>query len=183
MRLIKHNLSYIDEIMRGTSRPEIHEILGMSPEMIDHAGTTQFVLNMIDDNDRTMYSRYILDDDGHFIGIITLKEIDRPDKVASMGTWIYPERWGEGYNRRAKDEMMRIAFTKLGLEAVLLGAKLRNKRSLKAQEKLPYITMDVAHLYPDRAKEERRLMEEPFQLNVVYKQDYLNWLNEKEMND
>lgn len=183
MRLIKHDLSYIEKIMAGTKQPEIHEILGMTPEMISREGTTQFVLGMIDDNDRTMYSRYILDDNDQFIGIITLKEINRADKIASIGTWIYPERWGEGYNRRAKDEMMHIAFMKLGLEAVLLGAKIRNKRSLRAQAKLPYITLDVADLYPDRAEEERRIMKEPLQLNVVYKEDYLRWLNEKEMNN
>ncbi|TDM12106.1 GNAT family N-acetyltransferase [Macrococcus lamae] len=176
MRLIKHDLSYIDAIMKGTSQPEIHQVLGMKPDMIDREGTTQFVLSMIDDNDRTQYSRYILDDDDQFIGIITLKEIDREDRIASIGTWIYPERWGEGYNRRAKDEILKIGFTQLGLEAVILGVKLTNKRSMKAQEKLPYVTLDVTAEYPKRAFVKSQRLNEPFQLNIIYKEDFLNYL-------
>ncbi len=176
MRLIKHDLSYIDAIMAGTSRPEIHDILGMDTHMIDREGTTRFVLNMIDDNDCTQYSRYILDDDDQFIGIITLKDIDRVDRIATMGTWIYPERWGEGYNRRAKDEMLTTAFTQLALEAVLFGVKLRNIRSMKAQEKLPYTTLDVADRYPERALTKQIRLNEPFQLNIVYKEDFLEYL-------
>ena len=57
-------------------------------------------------------------------------------------------RTGEKDIIRLQKEIFKIAFLDLQLSYVFAGAKTNNIRSLKAQEKLPYISLHVENKFP-----------------------------------
>ena len=71
-------------------------------------------------------SRVIFNEKEEFIGVITLKLINRAAGTAHIGTWIGGDYWGLGYNELAKEEMFKMAFEELKLNRIFAGAKLTN---------------------------------------------------------
>lgn len=88
-------------------------------------------------------SRIIVNEKKEIIGITSLKHIDHQKKTSHIGSWLGYPYWGQGYNEAAKKEIFKIAFEELDLIYVFSGAKTANVRSLKAQEKLPYISLHM----------------------------------------
>ncbi|MEK4301513.1 GNAT family N-acetyltransferase [Oceanobacillus sp. FSL W8-0428] len=122
-------------------------------------------------------SRVILNENKIIIGVITLKEIDLKKRTSHIGTWIgYPYR-GKGYNQLAKEKMLYKAFTELDLEYVFAGAKISNIRSQKAQERIPYITIDVKREFPEEQRKLESQVQEACVLNVIEKNIFLDWYN------
>ncbi|ABO65838.1 MULTISPECIES: GNAT family N-acetyltransferase [Geobacillus] len=83
-------------------------------------------------------SRTILDEWGNSIGTISLFDIQ--DGAGFLGTWLGKPYHGLGYNRRAKEAFFHELFYELSIETVFLRIRKVNVRSIKAVEKLPYVT-------------------------------------------
>ncbi|WP_018130193.1 GNAT family N-acetyltransferase [Effusibacillus pohliae] len=102
-------------------------------------GIREHTETMIEEERRgTGLSRTILDERGNPISVISLHKINQETGEATLGTWLGRPYWGKGYNRRAKDAILRLAFEKMALRRVYIGVDPRNGRSLRAVEKLPY---------------------------------------------
>lgn len=99
-----------------------------------------------------------------------------------MGTWIGYPFWGKGYNEESKHLILNIAFYEVGLEWVFLGANKRNIRSQKAQEKLPYIQLNIEDLFPDELAKIEAQQKESSVLHGVNKTDYFYWAKQNELN-
>ena len=175
--LRKHDRNYTEVISRLTSNNLVQEALGLNWQQVSINGTRDYI-EFIQGEERMgkQLSRVIFNENNELIGIITLKSIDRHAKTAHVGTWIGADYWGKGYNELAKEEIFKIAFEQLQLEYVFAGAKLSNKRSIAAQKKLPYMTMDVGDRYPAELAKIEEETKEKCILNVVEKQSFLNLL-------
>lgn len=178
--LRKHDRNYTEVISRLTSNKLVQEALGLNWQQVSINGTRDYI-DFIQGEERMGHqlSRAIFNEKNELIGIITLKSIDRHAKTAHIGTWIGADYWGKGYNELAKEEMFKIAFEQLQLELVFAGAKLSNKRSIAAQRKLPYMTMDVGERYPVELSKIEEETKEKCILNVVEKQSFLIYLQDK----
>ena len=77
----------------------------------------------------------------------------------------------------AKEKMLYKAFTELDLEYVFAGAKISNIRSQKAQERIPYITIDVKREFPEEQRKLESQVQEACVLNVIEKNIFLDWYN------
>jgi RimJ/RimL family protein N-acetyltransferase len=86
-----------------------------------------------------LISRTILDEWGSPIGTITLFDVQ--DNAGFLGTWLGKPYHGKGYNKPAKDAFFHEVFYELGIETIFMRIRKVNIRSIKAAEKLPYVTL------------------------------------------
>lgn len=176
IRLVPHDISYAEEISKLTSVSEVRNALGMTNAQCSVPGTRDFIrLMQLEEKLGHHISRVILDEGNNIIGVISLKNIDEMQKSCHVGTWLGREYWGKGYNEIAKIEILKIAFEKLHLNYVFAGARLENIRSQKAQAKLPYMTLNVEQQFHYEWKKLEWLEQTPCVLNMVRKEDFLNW--------
>jgi len=179
--LVPHNIDYAKAMSILSSVPQVKNALGLTDEQTSLKGTIGFI-EFIQEQERLgmQYSRVIFNESKNLIGVITLKDIDKNNKTCHIGTWIGHEYWGKGYNLLAKKEILYVAFTKLNLEYVFAGAKLSNIRSVKSQEKLPFMRIDVQEEFPEEHKKLESEVNAPCILNVVEKEMFLKWFSQTE---
>ena len=171
--LVKQNQQYAERMATLTMDPLVKDALGFTDEQVTLAGTKKFIQYMQKQEEMlAQLSRVILDEQQQLIGVITLKAIDLHDKTAHIGTWLGSAYWGKGYNEEVKEQMLTIAFDELKLKRVFAGATLENIRSQKAQQKLPYMILDVGHLYPAELKRIQSETNQPCILNYVTKESF-----------
>lgn len=168
MNLREHDERYAEAMSALTSQPAVKEALGLPDDMVTVEGAKKFIWHVT--TDERQYSRAIFDGDT-LIGVITLKDISA--ESAHIGTWLGEQYWGLGYNEEAKSAVLAYAFNVLELKRVFAGAAKRNIRSLKAQEKLGYVTMDVGKQYPIDLITIEKVTGEPCQLNVITRENFL----------
>ncbi|KGR77990.1 GNAT family N-acetyltransferase [Ureibacillus manganicus] len=177
--LVPQNIDFAKAMSSLSSAPEVKNALGMTDEQTSLEGTVEFIEYILEQEKLgKQYSRVILNENGDLIGVITIKDINEANKTAHIGTWIGHQYWGKGYNELAKLEILHTAFTELDLDFVFAGAKLSNIRSQKAQEKLPYIRIDVQSEFPDEHKKLEFQVKAPCILNVIEKEMFLKWYSE-----
>ncbi|MBO9130972.1 GNAT family N-acetyltransferase [Bacillus sp. 165] len=86
-----------------------------------------------------LISRTILDEWGNPIGTINLFDIQ--EGAGFLGTWLGKPYHGCGYNKPAKDAFFHELFYELEIETIFMRIRKVNIRSMKAAEKLPYVTL------------------------------------------
>lgn len=174
--IVPHNNSYAKSMSSLSSAPQVKDALGLTDDQTSLRGTIEFIEFILDQEKLgKQYSRVILNENEDLIGVITLKDINHTNKTSHMGTWIGHQYWGKGYNELAKSEILYTAFTELDLEYVFAGAKLSNLRSQKAQEKLPYMRIDVQSEFPEEHKKLELQVNAACILNVIEKEMFLEW--------
>ena len=178
--LKKHDRNYTAIMASLISDPRVQNALGLNWQQVSINGTRDFI-DYIQGEERMgkQLSRVIFNEKDEFIGVITLKSINRANGTAHVGTWIGGDYWGLGYNELAKEAMFTLAFEELKLNRIFAGAKLTNERSIAAQRKLPYMTMDVGHLYPEELEKIEIETKEKCILNVVEKEHFQKYLKNK----
>ncbi|PGM55360.1 GNAT family N-acetyltransferase [Bacillus thuringiensis] len=180
--LLPLDLRYTNVIFELSSDPHIKNALGITVENIED--TKAFLLFAIEEeHQKKSLSRMIVNEENEIIGLTTLKHINDEKKQSHIGSWLGYPYWGKGYNEAAKKEIFKIAFLDLQLSYVFAGAKTNNTRSLKAQEKLPYISLHVENKFPDEHAALEKEVKSTCSLHVVSRENFLNWLrlqNERE---
>lgn len=137
--LLPLDLRYANVIFELSSNPHVKNALGIKVESVED--TKAFILFAIgEERKKHSLSRVIVSEENEIIGLTTLKHINYEKKHSHIGSWLGYQYWGRGYNESAKKEIFKIAFLDLQLTYVFAGAKTTNIRSLKAQEKLHFIT-------------------------------------------
>lgn len=174
--LVPHNRIYAKSVSSLSSAPQVKDALGLSNDQTTLEGTIDFI-EFIQEEEKLgkQYSRVILDETENLIGVITLKDIDEINRTCHIGTWIGHQYWGQGYNLLVKKEILYIAFTKLNLDYVFAGAKISNIRSLKSQEKLHFMRINVQNEFLDEHKKLESEVGAPCILNVIEKEMFLKW--------
>ena len=180
VELVNHHLKYAERMSQLSSDEKVKQALNLTDAQCSLKGTKSFIEYIrIQEKIGTQYSRVILNEKDELIGVITLKDIDLDRKIAHIGTWIGSAYWGKGYNELAKEEILKHAFLKLKLDYVFAGAAIHNIRSQKAQEKLPYMKLHVDHLFPAELKKIEHETQSKCILNVIEKEDFLNYIESK----
>ncbi|PEI78722.1 GNAT family N-acetyltransferase [Bacillus wiedmannii] len=170
------NLRYANVIFKLSSNPHVKNALGIKVEKIED--TKAFLLFAIEEErQKRALSRMIVNEENEIIGLTTLKHINYEKKQSHIGSWLGYPYWGKGYNEAAKKEIFKIAFLDLQLSYVFAGAKTNNVRSLKAQEKLPYISLYVEDRFPDEHSALENEVNSSCVLHVVSREKFLNWLD------
>lgn len=184
VRLVPHEEHYAERMASLTADPHVKDALGLTDAQTSLQGTQKFI-HFIRKQEEILvqYSRVILNEQQQLIGVITLKSIDQHDKIAHIGTWIGAAYWGQGYNEAAKEQILSIAFNELGLNRVFAGATLTNIRSQKAQQKLPYMILDVGKQYPAELKRIESETNHPCVLNVTTKESFSAYMEKKAMEE
>jgi ribosomal-protein-alanine N-acetyltransferase len=70
-----------------------------------------------------------------FVGVISLKDIDRVNKKASLGYWLGEEYWGKGIATKSVRFIISYAFSELGLQEIYAYVFSENKPSIRVLEK------------------------------------------------
>ncbi|MEF7555760.1 GNAT family N-acetyltransferase [Bacillus thuringiensis] len=173
--LVPLDLRYANVIFRLSSDSHVKNALGIKVEKIED--TKAFLLFAIEEErQKRSLSRMIVNEENEIIGLTTLKHINYEKKQSHIGSWLGYPYWGKGYNEAAKKEIFKIAFLDLQLTYVFTGAKTNNIRSLKAQEKLPYISLHVENKFPGEHAALEKEVRSPCSLHVVSREKFLNWL-------
>lgn len=181
-RLVPHQREFAEAMSALSSAPQVKDALGLTDSQTSVEGTIGFIEFILEQEKQGLqYSRVILNEKDEVIGVITLKDIDNTNKTSHIGTWIGHPYWGKGYNAAAKAEILYTAFTDLDLEYVFAGAKLANIRSQKAQEKLPYMRLDVQAEFPEEHAKLEAQVKAPCILNVIEKDAFLKWYTKQEI--
>ncbi|MGE6550123.1 GNAT family N-acetyltransferase [Bacillus mycoides] len=145
--LLPLDLRYANVLFELSSNPHVKNALGLKVESVEDTKT--FILFAIEEERK---------------------------KHSHIGSWLGYQYWGRGYNESAKKEIFKIAFLDLQLTYVFAGAKTNNIRSLKAQEKLPYISLHVEKQFPDIHAALEKEVKSPCVLHVVSCEKFSNWL-------
>ncbi|MGE7881084.1 GNAT family N-acetyltransferase [Bacillus sp. NPDC094077] len=173
--LLPLDLRYANVIFELSSNPHVKNALGIKVEKLED--TKAFILFALEEERKNhSLSRVIINETNEIIGLTTLKHINDEKKQSHIGSWLGYPYWGKGYNEAAKKEIFKIAFLDLQLSYVFAGAKTNNIRSLKAQEKLPYISLHVENKFPDEHAALEKEVKSPCSLHVVSRENFLNWL-------
>ncbi|MGG0302000.1 GNAT family N-acetyltransferase [Bacillus albus] len=174
--LVPLDLRYANVIFKLSSDPHVKNALGIKVEKIED--TKAFLLFAIEeDRQKRSLSRMIVNEENEIIGLTTLKHINYEKKQSHIGSWLGYPYWGKGYNEAAKKEIFKIAFLDLQLSYVFAGAKTNNVRSLKAQEKLPYISLHAEDRFPGEHSALENEVQSSCVLHVVSRENFLNWLD------
>ncbi|TPV44060.1 GNAT family N-acetyltransferase [Bacillus dicomae] len=174
--LVPLDLRYANVIFELSRDPHVKNALGIKVEKIED--TKAFLLFAIEEErKKRSLSRMIVNEENEIIGLTTLKHINYEKKQSHIGSWLGYPYWGKGYNEAAKKEFFKIAFLDLQLTYVFAGAKTNNIRSLKAQEKLPYISLHVEAKFPNEHVALEKEVKSPCVLHVVSRENFLHWLD------
>ncbi|MCQ6564357.1 MULTISPECIES: GNAT family N-acetyltransferase [Bacillus] len=174
--LLPLDLRYANVIFELSSNPHVKNALGLKVESVEDTKT--FILFAIEEERKNhSLSRVIVNEENEIIGLTTLKHINYEKKQSHIGSWIGYPYWGKGYNEAAKKEIFKVAFLDLQLTYVFAGAKTNNIRSLKAQEKLSYISLHVEKQFPDVHAALEKEVKSPCSLHVVSRKNFSNWLD------
>ena len=93
----------------------------------------------------------IVDREDRPIGVTGLSEFSARDRRALIGSWLGHGHWGTGANAESKALVLALAFRGLGLLRVTALANPRNARSVRALERLGFISEGVLrswHVHP-----------------------------------
>lgn len=173
--LLPLDLRYANVIFELSSNPHMKNALGIKVDSVED--TKAFILFAIgEERKKHSLSRVIVSEENEVIGLTTLKHINYEQKHSHIGSWLGYQYWGRGYNEAAKKEIFKIAFLDLQLTYVFAGAKTTNIRSLKAQEKLPYISLHAEKQFPDVHAALEKEVKSPCVLHVVSCEKFSNWL-------
>ena len=177
IELVNHHFKYAERMSQLSSDEKVKQALGLSDKQCSLEATKSLIeFIRIQEKVGIQYSKVILNEEQELIGVITLKDIDLNKKIAHLGTWFGSVYWGKGYNELAKEAILKHAFLKLNLDYVFAGAALYNIRSQKAQEKLPYMKLHVDDLFPAELYKIEHETRSKCILNVIEKEDFLNYL-------
>jgi RimJ/RimL family protein N-acetyltransferase len=182
IQLVKHRMEYCEQIFKLSSAPPVKDALGLPDGTAED--TKQFIMKVMQEElSGNTISRVILDEKNNLIGLTDLMFINYENKSCHIGTWIGHEYWGLGYNEASKIAILRLAFEEIGLNFVFAGARSINIRSQKAQEKLPFIDLNVESLFPREHIALETKEKQSCVLNVFYKDKFITYINNsKEFN-
>lgn len=130
--------SDIDLFVRINRDPLIMEYF---PRTLDEKATRTLVERFEKHFKKYGYGFYALElkENSKFIGFVGIShvEIDVPFKPAIEIAWrLDYEYWGQGYATEAASEVLRYAFTELGLKDIVAYTVFDNTRSIHVMEKL-----------------------------------------------
>ena len=88
-----------------------------------------------DNGDRTQYHYAITEDDGEYLGTISLKNVDKLNRNAEYAICMRKAGMGKGMAFQATQDILEIAFDELKLNRVYLNVLSGNKKAIALYER------------------------------------------------
>ena len=108
----------------------------LQPRLTSVAEATQLIQTLAEAWHRgTRFTFAITDHNSRFLGLISLTKRDEPN-LWSLGFWIMPEHWGQGFALEASHVLMDVAFSELKAERVHAAHVYSNHQSARVLAKL-----------------------------------------------
>ncbi|WP_267639282.1 GNAT family N-acetyltransferase [Haloarchaeobius amylolyticus] len=104
----------LPHLQRLRNDPELRVFAGGPPEPFDEPDTEGFLEWLREDDTMALLACI----DGEYVGMVTLKRIQRPHDTADAGVHIAPDEQGKGYATEACSLVLDYAFDQLGLHKV-----------------------------------------------------------------
>jgi ribosomal-protein-alanine N-acetyltransferase len=154
------------------SDPEVSRFFSWGP-YTDPAQASDFIERMARERDSGERLEFVIaDDDDRLLGITGLSEFSQRDRRAVIGTWLGRPYWGSGANADSKALVLALGFRVLGLQRLSAYAHPENGRSLRALERLGFIsegTLVAWHLHHGERRDVRilRLLSEDWEASIL----------------
>lgn len=103
----------------------------------------KFILSSQENEEENIH-RAICDDEGIYLGTVSLKHINKKDKNAEFAISMHADAIGTGASRFGTDGIICFAFETLGLEKVYLNVVSDNIRAKKFYHKVGFVLEGVA---------------------------------------
>lgn len=126
-----------DELFELAKEPEIGYWCGWEPHK--HIRDSFFALHNFLEIDETY--AICLKESGYIIGSIALhfhSDLIEKENECELGYWIGKPYWNNGYVTEAAKEIIKHAFTNLGISTIWVGRYDGNEKSKRVQEKLGF---------------------------------------------
>ncbi len=88
----------------------------------------------------------IEDENGEYLGTVSLKGIDRLTSSAEFGITVRAAAMGRGISFKAMNEILRIGHEEMGLRIIYWCVSVRNKRAIHFYDKNGYERVSLAEL-------------------------------------
>lgn len=110
----------------------------------------RFILAAQKDSD--CLHRAIADEEGRYMGTVSLKHIDTVNHCAEFAIIVRKEAMGRGYSRFGMREIIRYGFEELELQRIYWCVSRQNERAIHFYDKNGYERMEALpekeHIYP-----------------------------------
>lgn len=123
-----------EALQEASNHPSVRVFAGGPPEPLDAEGIEGF-LEWLRDDDRVAL---VVAVDGEYVGMVSLKRIERPNDYAAAGAHVHPDHQRQGYAREALELLFDWAFDQYGLHKVGANAFEFNDASLALLEDLGF---------------------------------------------
>ncbi|NHN42686.1 GNAT family N-acetyltransferase [Halorubellus sp. JP-L1] len=133
-----------DALQETANHPGVRVRAGGPPEPFDEGDTDDY-LEWLRDDDRVALAITV---DGAYVGMVSLKRVERPNDYAAAGVHVHPDYQRQGYAREAVTLLVDWAFDQYGLHKVGANAYDFNDASRALLE-------DLGFRHEGRLREER----------------------------
>lgn len=147
MSLRKLKLKDRDGILEWMLDKEINQFFRFDPQQITVETVTEFIRASWNDSGNKHYA--IEDEEGNYLGTISLKNINYEHANAELAIAIRKTCLGKGIAMAATAEILATAFHEMGLHRVYLNVLSDNKRAIRFYEKAGFLFEGrfIEHLY------------------------------------
>lgn len=163
VQLMPLDRGHAQGLAHASRDPEIWQFLRIGP---GHPPTTEEMEAFIDEllgyqaKGELLGFTIVLLPERSFIGMIRFLDIDRPNRMVEVGTWLDSTYWRTPLNSEAKLLMLSYAFEEERVHRVQFKTDARNVRSQQAIDRLGAV--------PEGAQREAHLMRNGFYRTSLY---------------
>ncbi len=100
----------------------------------------------------------IVDDHDEYMGTVSLKHIDKIDKIAEFAITVRKKAMGTGISRYGMEEILRLGLEELGLKEIYWCVSIDNKRAIRFYNKgvgtlTEYVHEKILNQYDEKQRE------------------------------
>ena len=105
-----------------------------APESLEEVRPVETARRLREEREEHTWAIETRDEQG-YVGMISIRR-EEPDRTWSIGFWIHPDRWNEGYATEAARAVVAHGFERLGASAIRAAHATWNVASRRVIEKL-----------------------------------------------
>jgi len=127
----------------------VNKYFQFDPEAVSADTVSEFIANSRSGGNSVHFA--VADDDDTYLGTVSLKNINAAAKNAEYAIALCHDSQGRGAGKFATIEILKYAFTTLGLESVYLNVFSDNERAISLYQKCGFVFEGEfrKHIYKD----------------------------------
>ncbi len=129
----------IHEVHRGLSDPRVTVYYAVAFPTLEATREQMDWYEQIWQERSGLWWAICLHGEERMIGAIGFNNFKPAPEKAEIGYWILPEYWGKGYASEAMEEVLKIAFTSLGLHRIEAYVEGGNEASVRMLQRFGFV--------------------------------------------